>query len=109
MKPLKAVMAVSLQLSGAVVLAEAVAEIDDQVRFFQWHNPRGSGEAVLFRRQQAQLAGYHPEFGGCSTGTTCDEACGHGFEECLSTTNLALFCFNPGRGQKCCNDGFGSE
>jgi hypothetical protein len=70
---------------------------------YRWENPLADSDGLVKRQ-----IGYHPEFGGCETGTTCREACGAAFEECKSTTDLALFCYNPTVEQKCCSDGSGS-
>jgi hypothetical protein len=82
----------------------AAAAVEEQLAFFRWLGPEEIGGSLVKRQ-----AGYHPEFGGCDMGTTCEEACGSGFEECQSSTSLALFCFNRGRGQSCCLDDFGSK
>ncbi|KAJ2898120.1 uncharacterized protein MKZ38_004179 [Zalerion maritima] len=53
--------------------------------------------------------GYHPEFGGCSAGVDCEDACGSDYLSCDADTDLALFCYNPEKGQQCCNDGTGKS
>jgi len=71
---------------------------------YKWMNLFPSNK--LLKRQ----SGYHPEFGGCDyTGTTCEEACGGGYEECQASTDLALFCYDPTRGQICCTDDSGRK
>jgi hypothetical protein len=88
----------------ALTLANISIAAAEDFAAYKWGNPFAS-QPGLVRRQ----AGYHPEFGGCDTGTTCSDACGKGFEECESSTNLALFCYNPTVGQTCCRDDLGRE
>ena len=54
--------------------------------------------------------GYHPEYNLCGTGTTCQEACGDGFQACQPTLSqeTTLLCYNPDEGEICCPGGQGS-
>jgi hypothetical protein len=58
---------------------------------------------------EGYFPGYNPEFGSCGSGSTCADACGSEFEACPASTELSLFCFNPGAGQTCCGNGSGRE
>lgn len=53
----------------------------------------------LERRQGDE--GYAPEQQFCSSGKTCAEACGKGFEQCASNDNV-VHCFNKRAKQTCC-------
>ncbi|KAK4227039.1 hypothetical protein QBC38DRAFT_349643, partial [Podospora fimiseda] len=51
---------------------------------------------------------YHPEFGACGSGTTCEDACGPNWLSCSASTDLSLFCYNQvDFGQTCCENGSG--
>ncbi len=73
-----------------------------------------SAEVARCYRLNSQVIGlskrednYHPEYNFCGLGKSCQEACGDGFEECMSTQPATLFCHNPGAGQTCCHGGQG--
>ncbi|EPE26554.1 hypothetical protein GLAREA_02467 [Glarea lozoyensis ATCC 20868] len=67
-------------------------------------NPSSPHRQILKRQ-----AGYGPEYGECAFGTNCADACGKGWIGCPASTQLTLFCYDPGAGQVCCEDGNGSE
>jgi hypothetical protein len=71
---------------------------------YNWRAPE-----YLFKGEIRRDLGYNPDLLDCGLGNTCVGACGHGFQQCPSSTNLALFCYNPGAGQTCCNNGDGRE
>jgi hypothetical protein len=75
--------------------------------FFKWNSPRAN-LAVDHVRRQAPPPGYHPEFGACGSGTTCENACGPNWESCQASTSLSLFCYNRiDLKQTCCENGSG--
>ncbi|KAI2624200.1 hypothetical protein GGR54DRAFT_565448 [Hypoxylon sp. NC1633] len=53
----------------------------------------------LDRRQEDQ--GYSPNQEFCNKGDTCAEACGKGYEQCLSKDGL-VHCYNKSAKQTCC-------
>ena len=62
----------------------------------------------LLNRRQTPPPGYHPEFGSCGSGTTCENACGPNWESCQASTTLSLFCYNKvDLKQTCCENGSG--
>ncbi|KAK3904492.1 hypothetical protein C8A05DRAFT_31720 [Staphylotrichum tortipilum] len=62
----------------------------------------------LLGRRQTPPPGYHPEFGTCGSGTTCENACGPNWESCQASTTLSLFCYNKvDLKQTCCENGSG--
>ncbi|KAK3389395.1 hypothetical protein B0H63DRAFT_98380 [Podospora didyma] len=79
--------------------------------FYKWNSPRavanaGRHDDGIFGRQTPP--GYHPEFGTCGSGTTCENACGSNWQSCNASTNLSLFCYNQKElGQTCCENGSG--
>jgi len=60
----------------------------------------------IVRRQDD--SGYQPEQTVCGSGNTCAEACGAGYETCVSKDS-AVHCFNPIAGEICCPDLSGSS
>ncbi|PHH65281.1 hypothetical protein CDD81_2693 [Ophiocordyceps australis] len=52
--------------------------------------------------------GYKPETKDCSSGNTCEEACGAGFDQCVAKDDKA-HCYNKAKGDKCCMDGSGNS
>jgi hypothetical protein len=75
--------------------------------FFKWNSPRANLAADHVRRQSPP-PGYHPEFGACGSGTTCENACGPNWESCQASTSLSLFCYNRvDLKQTCCENGSG--
>ncbi|KAK4175254.1 hypothetical protein QBC36DRAFT_331842 [Triangularia setosa] len=76
--------------------------------FFRWNAPRAtSPEGQSLNRRQTP-PGYHPEFGSCGSGTTCENACGANWLSCRASTELSLFCYNQvDLGQTCCENGSG--
>ncbi|KAL2267912.1 hypothetical protein VTJ83DRAFT_5189 [Remersonia thermophila] len=77
-------------------------------RFFRWNAPRDVSEATGLLRRQTPPPGYHPEFGSCGSGTTCENACGTNWILCPARTDLSLFCYNKvDLGQTCCPNGSG--
>lgn len=63
------------------------------------YSPRGAPPFDLKAKRQS---GYHPEFNNCGTGSTCEEACGDGYQTCLALGSNALFSYNADAGQTCC-------
>ncbi|KAK4163345.1 hypothetical protein QBC43DRAFT_319901 [Cladorrhinum sp. PSN259] len=75
-----------------------------ELQFFKSNNLLAHN---LDRRQTAP-PGYHPEFGSCGSGTTCENACGPNWLSCSASTDLSLFCYNNvDFGQTCCENGSG--
>ncbi|KAF7543611.1 hypothetical protein G7Z17_g10606 [Cylindrodendrum hubeiense] len=52
--------------------------------------------------------GYQPEQSVCGDGNTCAEACGTGYETCVSNDS-STHCYNPADDQICCSDGSGNS
>ncbi|KAK0725094.1 hypothetical protein B0H67DRAFT_569562 [Lasiosphaeris hirsuta] len=76
-------------------------------QFYRWTNPIEK-LPLGDRRRQAPLPGYHPEFGSCGSGTTCENACGGNWITCKASTSLSLFCYNKvDLNQTCCGNGSG--
>ncbi|KAL2129172.1 hypothetical protein VTI74DRAFT_8125 [Chaetomium olivicolor] len=72
-------------------------------QFSRWNSPRANLAADDVYRRQAPPPGYHPEFGTCGSGTTCENACGSNWITCQASTNLSLFCYNKvDLNQTCC-------
>ncbi|KAK4205000.1 hypothetical protein QBC40DRAFT_65278 [Triangularia verruculosa] len=92
-------------LAGLQLLAVCSAQSNE---FFKWNTPRAIGiEGQPLHRRQAP-PGYHPEFGSCGSGTTCENACGANWLSCRASTELSLFCYNQvDLGQTCCENGSG--
>lgn len=77
-------------------------------QFYKWNTPRSILEAGSLDRRQTPPPGYHPEFGSCGSGTTCENACGTNWLSCQASTTLSLFCYNKvDLGQTCCENGSG--
>ncbi|GAB1318434.1 hypothetical protein MFIFM68171_08644 [Madurella fahalii] len=77
-----------------------------EYEFFRWNTP-GADVAANVRRQSPP-PGYHPEFGSCGSGTTCENACGPNWISCDASTTLSLFCYNQvDLNQTCCENGSG--
>lgn len=78
-------------------------------QFYQWSNPI-ERLPLGDRRRQAPPPGYHPEFGTCGSGTTCENACGENWITCKSSTSLSLFCYNKvDLNQTCCGNNSGRQ
>ncbi len=74
------------------------------------NTPRAVSAAGGRDRRQTPPPGYHPEFGSCGSGTTCENACGTNWLSCQASTTLSLFCYNKvDLGQTCCENGSGRE
>ncbi|SPQ24024.1 35dd044a-ea3b-4e31-a576-1cb03143783f [Thermothielavioides terrestris] len=79
-----------------------------EYEFFRWNAPAGNLAANDVYRRQSPPPGYHPEFGSCGSGTTCENACGPNWISCQASTNLSLFCYNKvDLNQTCCENGSG--
>ncbi|KAL1841086.1 hypothetical protein VTJ49DRAFT_7417 [Mycothermus thermophilus] len=77
-------------------------------QFFRWNAPRDLTDETGLLRRQTPPPGYHPEFGSCGSGTTCENACGTNWILCPAKTDLSLFCYNKvDLGQTCCPNGSG--
>ncbi|KAK4442914.1 hypothetical protein QBC34DRAFT_417928 [Podospora aff. communis PSN243] len=77
-------------------------------QFYRWGNPIERLPISDPRRQAPPLEGYHPEFGTCGSGTTCEDACGQNWITCKASTSLSLFCYNKvDLNQTCCGNGSG--
>jgi len=77
-------------------------------QFYRWSSPELE-EGDLARRQTPP-PGYHPEFGTCGSGTTCENACGGDWLSCKASTDLSLFCYNKVQlNQTCCENGSGRK
>ncbi|KAK4458388.1 hypothetical protein QBC42DRAFT_349661 [Cladorrhinum samala] len=75
-----------------------------QLEFFK----SGLSPARNLDRRQTAPPGYHPEFGACGSGTSCEDACGANWLSCTASTDLSLFCYNNADfGQTCCENGSG--
>lgn len=75
-----------------------------QLEFFK----SGLSPARNLDRRQTAPPGYHPEFGACGSGTSCENACGANWLSCTASTDLSLFCYNNvDFGQTCCENGSG--
>ncbi|KAM7216958.1 hypothetical protein V8F06_007597 [Rhypophila decipiens] len=86
-------------------ICTSVAVEQQHQQFYRWNQPLP--ELGVYRRQ-GPLPGYHPEFGTCGSGTTCENACGQNWESCKASTSLSLFCYNKVElGQTCCENGSG--
>ncbi|KAH6855760.1 hypothetical protein B0I37DRAFT_350903 [Chaetomium sp. MPI-CAGE-AT-0009] len=60
---------------------------------------------VVRREEQP---GYQPEEASCGNGSTCEEACGAGYQTCASVDSQ-IHCFNPTVGELCCPDKSGNS
>ncbi|KAK4129872.1 hypothetical protein BT67DRAFT_266968 [Trichocladium antarcticum] len=79
-----------------------------EYQFLKWISPARNSAGNGVSRRQSPPPGYHPEFGSCGTGTTCENACGQNWLSCQASTNLSLFCYNQADlGQTCCENGSG--
>ncbi|KAK0717820.1 hypothetical protein B0T26DRAFT_304193 [Lasiosphaeria miniovina] len=100
----------NMALRTLLVLAalQSGALCSEQSReFFRWDTPGSRAGDLVYRRQTAP-PGYHPEFGSCGSGTTCENACGANWLSCNASTTLSLFCYNQADlGQTCCENGSG--
>ncbi|KAK4121519.1 hypothetical protein N657DRAFT_692065 [Parathielavia appendiculata] len=77
-------------------------------QFFRWNTPRANLADDSLHRRQSPPPGYHPEFGTCGSGTTCENACGPNWISCQASTDLSLFCYNKvDLNQTCCENGSG--
>ena len=100
----------SPSLSGVLVVAAAlltpVAAEPQHRQFYRWNAPDLASSDLA--RRQTPPPGYHPEFGTCGSGTTCENACGTNWLSCKATTDLSLFCYNKVQlKQTCCENGSG--
>jgi hypothetical protein len=87
------------------LLASASAQ---EYQFFRWNVPGANLAAGNVYRRQSPPPGYHPEFGSCGSGRTCEDACGPNWMSCQASTNLSLFCYNQADlNQTCCENGSG--
>ncbi|KAK0620721.1 hypothetical protein B0T14DRAFT_522008 [Immersiella caudata] len=95
-------------LRGVLVLAALCAlplATAEHREFYRWSLPEDDADLV---RRQTPPPGYHPEFGTCGSGTTCQNACGENWESCQASTDLSLFCYNRVQlNQTCCGNGSG--
>jgi hypothetical protein len=72
------------------------------------NTPRAHSAVDNVYRRQSPPPGYHPEFGACGSGTTCENACGPNWMSCEASTDLSLFCYNAvDLKQTCCENGSG--
>jgi hypothetical protein len=79
-----------------------------EYQFARWSSPEAHLAAGDVYRRQAPPPGYHPEFGTCGSGTTCENACGTNWITCQASTSLSLFCYNKvDLNQTCCENGSG--
>ncbi|KAK0660838.1 hypothetical protein QBC41DRAFT_350829 [Cercophora samala] len=93
----------SVLLAGLQLLAVCSAQKNE---FLRWNSPRVENPSL--DRRQTPPPGYHPEFGSCGSGTTCENACGANWLSCRASTELSLFCYNQvDLGQSCCENGSG--
>ncbi|KAK4445711.1 hypothetical protein QBC34DRAFT_412944 [Podospora aff. communis PSN243] len=91
-----------LVLAALCVLPLATAQHRE---FYRWTLPEDDADLV---RRQTPPPGYHPEFGTCGSGTTCENACGENWLSCQASTDLSLFCYNKVQlNQTCCGNGSG--
>jgi hypothetical protein len=91
-----------LVLAALCVLPLATAQHRE---FYRWTLPESDADLV---RRQTPPPGYHPEFGTCGSGTTCENACGENWLSCQASTDLSLFCYNKVQlNQTCCGNGSG--
>ena len=103
----------SSTLRGVLVLAALLvptihAAEPQHRQFYRWNSPDLSSNDLV--RRQGPPPGYHPEFGTCGSGTTCENACGRNWLSCKATTDLSLFCYNKVQlNQTCCDNGSGRE
>lgn len=116
MRILSLMTAAQLLLHAGIGAAVAVGEQQHQ-QFYRWNQPLSEldGDANAqhldtIHRRQGPPPGYHPEFGTCGSGTTCENACGANWQLCRASTSLSLFCYNSiDLGQTCCENGSGRE
>ncbi|KAL2166475.1 hypothetical protein VTG60DRAFT_2735 [Thermothelomyces hinnuleus] len=62
---------------------------------------RTSTRALFGIARRQDDSGYQPEPVKCNNGDTCAEACGAGYETCVSNDDLT-HCYNPTVGEICC-------
>ncbi|KAK4142183.1 uncharacterized protein C8A04DRAFT_13401 [Dichotomopilus funicola] len=99
-----------MQRSGIVGVALHLLALGSahDVKFSRWNALEANFAANGVYRRQSTPPGYHPEFGSCGSGTTCENACGANWESCQASTGLSLFCYNKvDLGQSCCENGSG--
>ncbi|KAM7219253.1 hypothetical protein V8F06_005422 [Rhypophila decipiens] len=71
-----------------------------EVTILRWKRPE---EIIgLMKRQD----GYSPDYKSCGVGHDCS-SCGDTFEQCSAPVDVAVFCYEPSTGQKCCPNGQG--
>ncbi|KAL2017338.1 hypothetical protein VTK56DRAFT_2311 [Thermocarpiscus australiensis] len=93
---------------GAAVLQLLSLGSAQKYEFFRWNTPGSNLAAHDAYRRQTPPPGYHPEFGSCGSGTTCEDACGPNWLSCEASTTLSLFCYNKvDLNQTCCANGSG--
>lgn len=115
MRILSLTTAAQLVLHAGIGAAVAVGEQQQHQQFYRWNQPSSGldGDAQhleTIHRRQGPPPGYHPEFGTCGSGTTCENACGANWQLCRASTSLSLFCYNSvDLGQTCCENGSGRE
>ncbi|KAL2257892.1 hypothetical protein VTK26DRAFT_8999 [Humicola hyalothermophila] len=91
-----------------ILALSAVSAQEQHHQFFRWNSPAANLAANDVLRRQASPPGYHPEFGTCGSGRTCEDACGPNWESCQASTDLSLFCYNRvDLNQTCCENGSG--
>ncbi|KAK3323167.1 hypothetical protein B0T19DRAFT_425312 [Cercophora scortea] len=98
-----------LVLLGLQLLQSCSAQAQGQ-HLFKWSSPDNHYAVARqqVHRRQGQIPGYHPEFGTCGSGTTCQDACGSNWLSCNASTTLSLFCYNKvDLHQTCCENGSG--
>lgn len=95
-----------MALGLLLLLLEVSGLVAGQQEFFRWNSPFQEEENLRIHRR---LDGYHPEFGSCGSGKTCEDACGAGWDGCKANTTLSLFCYNKPAGQSCCQNGSGRK
>ncbi|KAI1095822.1 hypothetical protein F5B19DRAFT_269215 [Rostrohypoxylon terebratum] len=90
-------------VSSVAILALAGRVIAEPVRQpYELKLARMSAKSI-FGLDRRGDDGYTPEQQFCSSGDTCAEACGKGFEQCPSKDGF-VHCFNKGGNQTCCPD-----
>ena len=95
-----------LVLAALYAPTSHAAEPQQHQQFYRWTSPDLNPASLM--RRQTPPPGYHPEFGTCGSGTTCENACGSNWLSCKATTDLSLFCYNKVQlNQTCCENGSG--
>ncbi|KAI2464536.1 hypothetical protein F4781DRAFT_68448 [Annulohypoxylon bovei var. microspora] len=88
-------------VSSIAILALAGQVIADPVRQpYKLKLARMSARSI-FGLDRRSDDGYSPEQQFCSSGDTCAEACGKGFDQCPSKDGM-VHCFNKAGNQTCC-------